>query len=189
MSPSSEHVRFSNGKRPMTPEIYQRLSDLFAQGSELGPEEQASFLEKCRESHPELHDELVRLLALDHPDGLAAPDETDAADRASLSHPTIPGYRIVERLGEGGMGQVWCAVQENTQREVALKLIHGIRFSSSQTRARFEREVQLSARLAHPNIARVFDSGVAQGYAFYAMELVHVARAGGWPICRSRYAQ
>ncbi len=161
----------------MTPETYQRLSELFAEASELNPSEQECFLEQCRERHPDLRDELARLFEHDHPGGLSAPDEAEpiggaAGVHAILPFPEVPGYRIVDLLGEGGMGQVWRAVQESTQREVALKLIQGIRFRSGQARARFEREVELSARLEHPNIARVYDSGIAQGYAYYAMELI-----------------
>ena len=86
--------------------------------------------------------------------------------------PDIEGYKTVGRIGEGGMGTVWRAVQLSTDRPVALKLLRAGAFSSQRSRARFEREVKLSARLEHPNIARVYDSGLLQGGYYYAMELI-----------------
>jgi hypothetical protein len=84
----------------------------------------------------------------------------------------IAGYQIVGRLGAGGMGVVWSAVQLGTRRTVALKLMGAGGFGSDQARARFEREVELAATLEHPFIARVYDSGVHRDAYYYAMELV-----------------
>lgn len=86
--------------------------------------------------------------------------------------PKIEGYDIAGSLGEGGMGTVWRAVQLSTGRNVALKLLGTGSFASQNARARFEREVELTARLEHPNIARVYDSGIRQGVYCYAMELI-----------------
>jgi Protein kinase domain/GAF domain len=86
--------------------------------------------------------------------------------------PKIEGYHILEPLGRGGMGTVWHAVQLGTRRKVALKLMSAAIFTSEQARIRFDREVELTARLAHPNIAQVFDSGVDRGIYFYAMERI-----------------
>jgi tetratricopeptide (TPR) repeat protein len=86
--------------------------------------------------------------------------------------PRIEGYDITGQLGEGGMGTVWRAVQLSTYRDVALKLLARGTFASEKDRARFEREVELTARLNHPNIAQVYDSGVHQGIYYYAMELI-----------------
>jgi len=87
-------------------------------------------------------------------------------------YPTIEGYEVTRRLGEGGMGTVWCALQLSTRRDVALKLLGPGVFGSEKARTRFEREVELTARLEHPNIARVYDSGLHQGVYYYAMELI-----------------
>ncbi|MFW6189794.1 MAG: protein kinase domain-containing protein [Planctomycetota bacterium] len=84
----------------------------------------------------------------------------------------LEDYRIVGRLGEGGMGVVWCARQLSTRREVALKLLPAASVGSERARRRFEREVELTARLEHPNIARLYDSGLHRGVYYYAMELV-----------------
>jgi tetratricopeptide (TPR) repeat protein len=90
----------------------------------------------------------------------------------STATPQIEGYEITGRLGQGGMGTVWSAVQLSTSRDVALKLLGRGAFASEKDRDRFEREVELTARLQHPNIAQVFDSGLHHGVYFYAMELI-----------------
>lgn len=107
---------------------------------------------------------------------LSGPDATLAshADRSRMfAHaPQIPGYEILGRLGEGGMGVVWKAMQLSTRREVALKVMSAAALGSAKARLRFDREVELSAKLDHPGIARVFDGGLNSGLCFYAMELI-----------------
>lgn len=84
----------------------------------------------------------------------------------------IEGYKIFEQIGEGGMGAVWRAIQISTNREVALKVTNAQVFGSKRALARFEREVELAARLEHPNVARVYDSGIHQKVYYYAMERI-----------------
>jgi serine/threonine protein kinase len=85
----------------------------------------------------------------------------------------IPPYRLLEKLGEGGMGEVWLAEQsEPVRRRVAIKLIK----SGMDTKlviARFEAERQALAMMDHPTIAKVFDAGeTPRGLPFFAMEYV-----------------
>jgi len=97
----------------------------------------------------------------------------DWPDDADASPPQIDGFRIEGLLSDrGGQGIVWRAVQAGTNRPVALKLLRSGFFSSRGARLRFEREVELTASLEHPNIARVYETGVHQGAHYYAMELV-----------------
>lgn len=70
------------------------------------------------------------------------------------------------------MGTVWRARELSTEREVAIKFLDARRLGSDLARARFEREVKLTARLEHPYIARVYTTGLAEGVYYYAMELV-----------------
>ena len=90
----------------------------------------------------------------------------------TLPPPQIEGYEVREKIGEAGQGQVWRARQLSTGQEVALKFPHATALLSDAARARFEREVELAASLQHPNIARVYDSGLYKGVYWYAMELV-----------------
>jgi tetratricopeptide (TPR) repeat protein len=85
----------------------------------------------------------------------------------------IGPYKLVQQIGEGGMGTVWMAQQiEPVKRLVALKLIKA-GLDSSQVLARFEAERQALALMDHPNIARVLDAGTtADGRPYFVMELV-----------------
>lgn len=104
------------------------------------------------------------------------PHPMPAADRRSPSEAgsIADRYTLVEKLGEGGMGEVWVAQQRQpVKRKVALKLIK----TGMDTRAvlqRFEQERQALALMDHPNIARVIDAGkTADGRPFFVMELVN----------------
>jgi tRNA A-37 threonylcarbamoyl transferase component Bud32 len=83
-------------------------------------------------------------------------------------------YTLVEKVGEGGMGEVWVAKQTApVKRKVALKLIKA-GMDSKTVLARFEAERQALAMMDHPNIAKVLDGGItAAGHPFFVMELVN----------------
>ncbi len=81
-------------------------------------------------------------------------------------------FRLLRRLGGGGMGVVYLAHQESLGREVALKLIRPEQLYFPGARARFRREVEAVARLQHPGIVPVFTVGEEQGIPFFAMERV-----------------
>ena len=99
-------------------------------------------------------------------------DTTSRSSGASRSR-VIGNYKLLQRLGDGGMGTVWMAEQERpVRRRVALKLIR-FGMDSDQIIARFEAERQALAMMDHPNIARVFDGGTTEeGAPFFVMELV-----------------
>jgi serine/threonine protein kinase len=97
---------------------------------------------------------------------------TNKEQHRKTGYPSIDGYEIIDQLGEGGMGTVWRATQLSTKRHVALKLLGNRYFTSKSAQARFEREVSLSAKLTHPNIARIYDSGLHEGIYYYVMELL-----------------
>ena len=85
----------------------------------------------------------------------------------------IGDYRIIRKLGVGGMGIVYEAEQQHPKRLVALKVIRGGRFVDDQSVRLFEREAQALARLRHPGIAAIYESGrTPEGQHFFAMELV-----------------
>ena len=84
-------------------------------------------------------------------------------------------YRLLERIGEGGMGEVWKAHDDNLDRDVAIKmLLHGT-LGNATTRERFRREALVLSRLSHPGVATIFDFDIRDGCEFLVMEYV----AGG----------
>ena len=81
-------------------------------------------------------------------------------------------YRLVEKIGEGGMGVVWKAVDTTLDREVAIKILPDAFAQDPDRRARFEREARLLATLNHPGIAGIYGLHEAEGVHFIAMEYV-----------------
>jgi serine/threonine-protein kinase len=82
-------------------------------------------------------------------------------------------YRIVERLGEGGVGQVFKARHQVMRRLVALKIIRPEHVSNPESVGRFFREVQSIARLSHPNIVRIYDAEQDGSTYYYVMQFAH----------------
>lgn len=148
------------------------------------PENRPAVLDRVCGSDLELRDELESLLiAHDESEGfLATSAESFAApylERAAASISDKPGavvgrYRLVEEIGRGGMGTVWVATRADGQFEhrVALKLVkRGM--DTEEIIARFRRERQILATLAHPNIARLLDGGVGEdGRPYFVMEYI-----------------
>jgi predicted outer membrane repeat protein len=100
-------------------------------------------------------------------------DQT-CAQTPTLEMPSdVQGYHVFECLGRGGMGSVWRAEQLSVKREVALKFMTQSYSHSNESQIRFKREVELTASLDHPNIAKLYDSGLCGGRYYYAMELIH----------------
>jgi eukaryotic-like serine/threonine-protein kinase len=81
-------------------------------------------------------------------------------------------YRVIGKLGEGGMGAVYRAIQEPLGREVALKVIAPALTKDADSVERFRREAKAASSLSHPNIVTVFDFGEDNGLLFLAMELI-----------------
>lgn len=86
---------------------------------------------------------------------------------------TMGQYEIVGLLGEGGMSQVFRAIDRNLGREVALKILHHSLSSDSALTAMFEREAKLTASIVHPNVVKVYTVGQDHGYLFIAMEVLN----------------
>jgi serine/threonine protein kinase len=117
----------------------------------------------------------------EHPQDPEATKTIGPADSPKLRHPvrrlpdTIGRYRIVRLLGEGGMGAVYEAEQEQPRRTVALKVIKSA-WASPELLRRLELESQALARLQHPGIAQVYEAGNADTGSgpqpYFAMEYV-----------------
>jgi eukaryotic-like serine/threonine-protein kinase len=156
---------------------------------ELAPEDRAAFLDAACRDNPGLRGEVESLLAYDYGtlakgDGLLKSPlrrgpESTSVDEGADPHreesgipPRIGHYRIVRCLGEGGMGIVYEAEQDNPRRPVALKVIRPGLISPALLK-RFSQEAQILGRLRHPGIAQIYEAGMeADGRPFFAMEFI-----------------
>jgi serine/threonine protein kinase len=124
-----------------------------------------SLLAECRETHSFLEAPAIRLAA-----------EELARDECAPSVPRIVGhYRVIRALGEGGMGVVYEAQQDQPRRVVALKVVKpGL--ATAETLRRFEHESDALGRLQHPGIAQIYEASTADtGFGaqpYFAMELI-----------------
>src|SRR5262249_35038628 len=139
---------------------------------QVDPDQRRAYLDEACARRPELRRQVEHLLRLHDGAGrfletpAAESTDTGACRDAAREAPSseAPGavigrYRLVEQIGEGGMGTVWMAQQtEPVRRLVAVKLIKA-GMDSRQVIARFEAERQALALMDHPNIARVLDAG------------------------------
>ncbi|MFH1418052.1 MAG: serine/threonine-protein kinase, partial [Planctomycetota bacterium] len=187
----------------MTPEQYERVRDVYLAARETEPTERAAFLDKACVGDGLLRREVESLLAstekadtfLKTPalgTGFAVNDPSlraqdrqgeglDATERFEATgvgaHPERLGpYKILDVLGEGGMGVVYEAQQEQPKRRVAIKVIRAQGEPDAFHVKLFQREVEALARLKHPGIAAIYDAGrTADGRHFFAMELIRGA--------------
>jgi non-specific serine/threonine protein kinase/serine/threonine-protein kinase len=153
---------------------HKRLSELFLAACRLPPGERPAFLDRVCGEDAALRLELEAMLARDEDDDaslmLAAPIiEASAAP----TDPRIGPYRLIQKIGEGGMGEVWLTEQvEPVRRKVALKIIKA-GMDTRQVVARFEAERQALALMNHPAIAKVLDAGTTpRGLPFFVMEYI-----------------
>ena len=92
---------------------------------------------------------------------------------AKEDFPLIDGYTITRKLGQGGQGAVYLALQASPRRKVAIKILLNSPFAAKSAIHRFEREIELVATLRHPNIVTVFDTGKTRdGHLFYVMAYI-----------------
>jgi serine/threonine-protein kinase len=97
-------------------------------------------------------------------------NQTNNKDLPSGS--TLAHYRIVSKLGAGGMGEVYLAEDTRLHRKVALKILPADLASNQDRMRRFEQEAQAAAALNHPNIAHIYEIGESDGVNFIAMEFI-----------------
>jgi len=160
----------------MTPELWQRVKQIFQLALEKSSEEQSAFIDEAAGNDPIVVEEVRSLLAHATSGGIfeASPFELLVQATGELMTGRLIGpYRIVREIEAGGMGEVYEAVQEKPiRRRVALKLIKR-GFDTDRVIARFESERQALALMNHPNIAQVFDAGArGDGRPYFVMELV-----------------
>ena len=92
----------------------------------------------------------------------------------------IPGFQVLEKLGEGGMATVWKARQVSLDRVVAVKVLSSQFASDPEDVQQFQSEAQSAARLKHPGIIQVHDAGIYSGLYYFVMEYIGGYTVGDW---------
>src|SRR6266446_1522095 len=162
----------------MTPERYQLLSELFAAACERRGDDRAAFLDEACAGDDALRRAVEELLAADQKlHGLL---EKPLVEFES----TIPGdkigpYRIETKLGEGGMGVVFRAMDTRLNRPVAIKFLPGD-LADAAARRRFQREAQMASSLNHPHILTVYDAGEVDGRQYLVTEYIDGGTLKDW---------
>jgi serine/threonine-protein kinase len=160
----------------VNPETWRRAEELFQAALERPEESRESFLHEVCGGDPELRGEVERLLArssqpgsfLEHP----PLDEATATMSPSLIGREFGSYRIVSRLGAGGMGEVYRAHDTALGRDVALKTLPDEFARDSERLARFRREARTLASLNHPSIGAIYGIERSGDVEFLVLELV-----------------
>ena len=155
-------------------------SGIFAVAIKLPADQRSAYLDRACGTNADLRREIESLLRAHEATGVFLPDQSARFEPTSIDEAVpecagtmIGAYKLMEQIGEGGMGLVFVADQQRpVRRKVALKIIK----PGMDTRdiiARFEAERQALALMDHPNIARVLDAGTTEsGRPFFVMELV-----------------
>jgi serine/threonine-protein kinase len=174
---------------------WEEVVALFEEALQHPVAERDRFLDTAAKGDGELRAQVAALLHADaeaHPLFNATPERIAVslrdADAPSLAGRRIGAYTLVREIGRGGMATVYHGEDAKHRRPVALKLLDAAT-SSALGSERFRREIDVVARLQHPNILPLYDSGDADGLLYYVMPLVgggtlrdRIAREGPLPI-------
>jgi len=153
------------------PERFARVKEILLAAADLPASERDAYLGEACGDDQELRASVEAMLVHDADPTV---DPIGAKPFAPAPLPERVGdYRILQKIGEGGMGVVYEAEQQSPRRTVALKVIRGGRFVDETSVKMFQREAESLGRLKHPGIAAIHESGrTPEGQHFFAMELV-----------------
>jgi len=164
----------------MNPERWHRVKEIFEAALKLESNERARFLDQECAGDDQTREEVETLLTADQEAGnfgetpaievmvrIMANDNSNLLIEKSLAH-----YRVIERLGAGGMGEVYLAEDTKLGRKVALKVLPQTLLADGQAKRRFIQEAKTASALNHPNIITIYEISSDHGHDFIAMEYV-----------------
>ncbi len=168
----------------MTPERWGEIKQIYHSALGLEPGRREEFLKEACADDASLLKEVTSLLAQEgNRDGLFESPALEAVAQALGEHkaqkvPDLAGrtllhYRIEEKIGQGGMGEVYRARDTNLDRTVALKILPPAFASNPDRMRRFIREAKAASALSHPNVATIHEVGEAEDVRFIVMEYVN----------------
>jgi serine/threonine protein kinase len=183
----------------MKPERWRRIEQLYHTALKLAADQRSAFLKaECGEdgalrkevesllSYEKSAAEFIESPAFDVAARLMAEDENPTQKHSSIRGLSPPRFRVLEKLGAGGMGVVYKAEDTKLRRVVALKFLPPELSRDPQALERFQREAYAASALNHPNICTVYDVDEYVGQPFIAMELLEgqtlEQRIGGKPL-------
>jgi tetratricopeptide (TPR) repeat protein len=163
--------------------FWEEVEAIFADAVELAPAERARLLDRRCEGRPRLREEVLTLLAAHDTAGgfLAVEGSANAAGAAPLPQQAIGPFRLIEPIGEGGMGVVYRAERADGEftQQVAIKLLDASLRGDALRRFRAER--QILATLHHPHIVTLLDGGLTEtGRGYLVMEYVDGVPITAW---------
>ena len=171
----------------MKPEHWQEIERLFSATLEREPAKRAAFLAEACAGNESIRKEVERRLEGQTDRGrfnessainmvARLPASGSDSPTSSIIGTTLGHYRIVKKIGSGGMGEVYSARDTRLDRDVAIKVLPP-RFAADPERLeRFEREAKATAAMSHPNILSVHDVGTHEGLPYIVEELLRVCR-------------
>ena len=154
---------------------WRRAEIVFHEALEHSPDSRLAFVRRTCSKDPELAHEVESLLEFEtqHTAQMRAAAQTVAADLLQTESPLdLEDYRIIRKLGSGGMSTVYLAEDLRLRRNVALKVLQHEWLESPEGRLRLRREARTAAGLTHPNIAAIYGIGESSGMPWIAMEYV-----------------
>ncbi len=164
----------------MNKDLWQRAEELFHTALGKSPEARRAFLDRACGEDTELRRQVETLLSQDEQAGSFLEKPAPADAHGSLMGRQLGAYRILSRLGKGGMGEVYRAHDSKLGRDVAIKTMPPEFARDPDRVARFNREAKLLASLNHPNIAAIYGLEESGGTSFLVLELVEGNTLADW---------
>jgi TolB-like protein len=178
----------------MKPERFQQVETIFQAALRREPASRAIFLDGACLDDDELRREVESLLAAHHEAGsfihapaveVAAGVMAEEQSNELINH-RLGQYKILAKIGAGGMGEVYLAQDSKLGRKVALKLLPDLFASDEERLSRFKREARAASALSHPNVATVYEIGETGESNYLVMEYIEgqtlAAKINGKPL-------